>query len=598
MLPEDEEECEQHDPKTCMSQQAMNTLYEMRSDNMLCDATITLDDGIFNVHRVVLCSCSNYFRSRFCFDLANIARNYILKNFIEIYRKSNEIYKIGLDDFYDIINDDMLNTQREETVWDCCIRWIEYDSKNRTKYVPQLMHAVRLGLLNTRFFMEKVKDHYLVVNCDEAKPLIIETLTFLYDLDMIASRNDKMSTPALALPRLPHEVLFAIGGWSEGLPQKCIETYDTRADRWIRISAEDTSSPRAYHGTAVIGHKIYCIGGFDGVEYYNTCRVFDAVEKTWREISPMHNKRCYVSVATLNDYIYAMGGFDGQTRQSSAEKYDYRSNQWTMIASMNIQRSDASACTLNEKIYITGGFNGQECMNSAEYYDPNRNEWFLIPNMISRRSGVSCVSYKGYIYVMGGFNGLSRMNTGEKFDPIAQRWSPIKEMYHPRSNFGLEIIDDMIIAVGGFNGVATISHAECYVVEHDEWLEATDMGMVRSALTVNVVKELPNIRDYIHKDREHLIEERRQRMFPMNFQNNDNSNNSNNNVNDNDDNNNNVASAQNEINNRNYNDNRVPGIINMSNTNNRDNQRQIPVPAPRTHRGNFSQHILRNRRRT
>lgn len=44
----------------------------------------------------------------------------------------------------------MLNTKDEEPVWDCCLKWIEYDSKNRLKYLTKLMRGVRLGLLNTR----------------------------------------------------------------------------------------------------------------------------------------------------------------------------------------------------------------------------------------------------------------------------------------------------------------------------------------------------------------------------------------------------------------------------------------------------------------
>lgn len=97
----------------------------------------------------------------------------------------------------------------------------------------------------------------------------------------------KLTTPPLAMPRLPHEVIFAIGGWSGGTSKGCIETYDTRADRWVNIQTEDPAGPRAYHGTAVIGYKIYSVGGYDGVEYFNTCRVFDAVKKTWKEVSSM-----------------------------------------------------------------------------------------------------------------------------------------------------------------------------------------------------------------------------------------------------------------------------------------------------------------------
>ena len=71
----------------------------------------------------------------------------------------------------------------------------------------------------------------------------------------------------------------------------------------------------------------------------------------------------------------------------------------------------------------------------------------------------------------------------------------------------------MLLATGGFNGVVTISHCECYVPETNEWLEATDMSIIRSALTTNVVRGLPNLRDYIHKERDKLIEERRIKTF-------------------------------------------------------------------------------------
>lgn len=39
------------------------------------------------------------------------------------------------------------------------------------------------------------------------------------------------------------------------------------------------------------------------------------------------------------------------------------------------------------------------------------------------------------------------------------------------------------------------------------------MTLIRSALTANVVCGLPNVRDYIHKNRDRLMEERRQSWF-------------------------------------------------------------------------------------
>ncbi|KAJ8982881.1 hypothetical protein NQ317_004311 [Molorchus minor] len=454
-------------------------------------------------------------RNHFCQDLATSTWKYIMRNFTEIAVVNDELLTLSMPELQEIINADDLNVKSEEIVWETILRWIDYDTKSRKKHIVSLMKCIRLGLLDTQFFLERVKEHPYVSSCEESRPMIIETLKFLYDLEMITHRDGEVVTPEIARPRVPHEILFAIGGWSGGSPTNFIETYDTRADRWVKVEEVDPTGPRAYHGTAVVGYRIYVIGGFDGMDYFNSCRGFDAVEKMWKEIAPMHARRCYVSTAVLDDIIYAMGGYDGHHRQNTAEKYDYRTNQWTLIAPMNMQRSDASACTLNGKIYITGGFNGQECMHSAELYDPELNQWSLISPMRSRRSGVSCIAYHDQVYVIGGFNGISRMCSGEKFNPATNSWTPIPDMYNPRSNFAIEVIDDMIFAIGGFNGVTTIYHVECYDEKTNEWYEATDMNIYRSALSACVIDGLPNVQDYIHKHRDRLMEEKRQKMIAL-----------------------------------------------------------------------------------
>lgn len=47
-------------------------------------------------------------------------------------------------------------------------------------------------------------------------------------------------TNPLARPRVPHELLFVVGGWSGGSPTNIVETYDVRADRWIVCESMDT----------------------------------------------------------------------------------------------------------------------------------------------------------------------------------------------------------------------------------------------------------------------------------------------------------------------------------------------------------------------
>lgn len=78
-------------------------------------------------------------------------------------------------------------------------------------------------------------------------------------------------------------------------------------------------------------------------------------------------------------------------------------------------------------------------------------------------------------------------------------------------------------------GVTTIYHVECYDEKTNEWYEATDMNIYRSALSACVIDGLPNAEDYIHKHRDRLMEERRQKLIELENQRNGVTNNNNNN---------------------------------------------------------------------
>ncbi|XP_050439090.1 kelch-like protein 10 [Adelges cooleyi] len=452
-------------------------------------------------------------------SLKEVAYRYIIREFMNIAEQSDQLLILTHEEFGKIIEDSELNVKYEERVWDNVVKWVDKDPENRKDNIVHLLSKVRFGLMDSQYFLENVKDNRYVQGRADCKPYIIETLKFLYDLQLTSNTTNSIA-PMLARPRYPYEVMFAIGGWSGGSPTGFIETYDTKSDRWTRVYEEDPLGPRAYHGTIVIDHYIYVIGGFDGLDYFNSCRKFNTLSKVWEEVAPMNCRRCYVSVALLDGYIYAMGGYDGHHRQNTAEKFDLQRNQWSMIAPMTFQRSDACATIMNGKLFITGGFNGQECMNSAETYNPDTNEWTLIPPMHSRRSGVSCIAYHGFLYVIGGFNGISRMNSGEKFNPVTNTWASVVDMSNPRSNFAVEVLDDMIFVVGGFNGVTTIAHVECYNDRTNEWFEARNMHIFRSALSTCVLKGLANIKDYMPPDRDRLSEEGRRNIERNSRQNN------------------------------------------------------------------------------
>lgn len=121
--------------------------------------------------------------------------------------------------------------------------------------------------------------------CPEAQPILQTANRLQLNFNEIDWRNEPAMDISLLVPRLPYELLFAIGGWFDGAACSLFETYDIRADRWIEFEQfRDPHGPRAYHSSVVLDNKIYCIGGYSGSEYYNKCTVFDILTKTWNEV--------------------------------------------------------------------------------------------------------------------------------------------------------------------------------------------------------------------------------------------------------------------------------------------------------------------------
>jgi kelch-like protein 10 len=176
-----------------------------------------------------------------------------MRNFSDVTKQSEELLDLTLQEVLDIFGDDELNVKNEEVVWEAAIRWIGHDAENRKQYIVELLRKIRTGLMETQYFMEHVKEHFYVHGNEGCRQIIIETLRFLYEMNSFfysflimrlfscifffrlqftsaspLNITEQIPTPGIAKPRIPHEILFAIGGWSGGSPTSFIETYDTR----------------------------------------------------------------------------------------------------------------------------------------------------------------------------------------------------------------------------------------------------------------------------------------------------------------------------------------------------------------------------------
>lgn len=80
-----------------------------------------------------------------------------MRNFPLVAKQSEEILFLPVNEICDIIGCDELNVKSEELIWEFVLKWIEQDIENRKKHIVILMKQIRLGLMDTQFFLENVR---------------------------------------------------------------------------------------------------------------------------------------------------------------------------------------------------------------------------------------------------------------------------------------------------------------------------------------------------------------------------------------------------------------------------------------------------------
>ncbi|CAA9994617.1 unnamed protein product, partial [Nesidiocoris tenuis] len=130
-----------------------------------------------------------YARDHFHKELEKYTFRYIMRNFVHIAQQSDEILDLTVDEIVGIIGCEELNVKNEEAVWEFVLRWINVDPQSRKVHIVSLVSQIRLGLMDTRYFLENVKEHEYITSNELCRPKIIDTLRFLYDLETITQRT-------------------------------------------------------------------------------------------------------------------------------------------------------------------------------------------------------------------------------------------------------------------------------------------------------------------------------------------------------------------------------------------------------------------------
>ncbi|XP_061411634.1 kelch-like protein 18 isoform X1 [Lethenteron reissneri] len=407
-----------------------------------------------------------------CPALYDTANSFLQQHFVEA-STGEEFLGLPGEELLELAARDELHVEGEEQVFEAMLAWVRRDREGRAPLLPDLLTCVRLPLCRPHFLTDRVQQDELIRACHKCRDLLDEAK----DYHLMPDRRPVL--PAYKTrPRCCTSLagrVYAVGGLnSAGDAVTMVEVYDPLTNRWEACCP--MGSPRSRVGVAVLGGRLYAVGGSDGQERLSSVEVYDPDTNTWTKVASMNSKRSAMGVAVLDGQIYVCGGYDGVSSLSSVECYSSEADKWTMVTAMNSPRSATGVAFFEGRVYVTGGHDGLQIFSTVEYYNPHTGSWHKAAPMQQRRCRHGAAALSGRLYAVGGYTGSAFLSSVETYDTASDQWSALTPMLARRSRVALAACSGRLYALGGYDGYANLGTVECFTPESNTWRQAAQMS--------------------------------------------------------------------------------------------------------------------------
>ncbi|XP_033834470.1 kelch-like protein 10 [Periophthalmus magnuspinnatus] len=500
----------------------MATFEELRKEQMLFDALLNVAGVQFPAHKLVLCSCSTYFKALFTnwsspdrqdFDISDVSADIMEIILDYCYTQVVHITPENIQALF--IAADFLGVSGITQA--CCQVMKEQLSPSNCIAVWGLTNQYHYPELKKQVFSYILK-HFedVVSSSEEFLHLSREDLCSIIDEDQLNVKEEStvfeavlrwvshapqerithlanlLTKVRLALVPLDYFFQQVQGNNLLQNNRECmvvvIRIISVMLDARVRESNVSLSSRLAR--PRLPQALLLSIGGWSGANPVNNIEVYDNHANRWVAVANNdRTPRAYHGTVFLNGCVYLIGGFDGVVRFNTTHKYDLANHTWQEVAPMHSPRCYVSVALLDGLIYAMGGHNGDVRLETVERYSPETNQWTMISPMNEQRSDANSTAYDGKIYICGGFNGEQVLDTAECYNPLTDQWTMISNMTNRRSGVSVIAYANEIYAVGGFSGMARLNTMEAYNPRTNTWRPLPDLLYGRSNFSIGVVDE-------------------------------------------------------------------------------------------------------------
>jgi N-acetylneuraminic acid mutarotase len=232
--------------------------------------------------------------------------------------------------------------------------------------------------------------------------------------DVYNPATDTWRTRATPLPaQLDHIQAVAIGGkiyYIGGLVKYpapevgSVWIYDPKTDSFSSGAPMPAGRERGAGGVAIHDGKIYYVGGLHAGVAVPWLDEYDPMTDTWTELPDMPRPREHSHAAVVGDRLYAIGGRDG-TAIGANDAYDFTTGSWVSgLKPLPTLRWGFATAVLGARVLVIGGENVDtgSTFHTVEAYNTVTDRWRSLPPMPTARHGIQAVVDKGKVYVADG----------------------------------------------------------------------------------------------------------------------------------------------------------------------------------------------------
>jgi N-acetylneuraminic acid mutarotase len=213
--------------------------------------------------------------------------------------------------------------------------------------------------------------------------------------------------------------IVVIGGLVETAPgrfgvTRSVEAYDPDDDSWRPLP--DLPEPRHHAMAAMVGDRLFVIGGFSETGRGDVVSVWELVGDHWEDRARLPAPIGAGAAVVIGDEVFLVGGATG----GGLFRYTPGDDVWAELAPPLTSREHLAAVALDGEIWALAGRWQGDIFATTEIYDPETDTWREGPSMGQARSGFGAAVAEGEIIVAGGellgpdeaLNSVERLSRG------------------------------------------------------------------------------------------------------------------------------------------------------------------------------------------